>query len=152
MQSHSRFPAPLGLIFFPPPLPLCSLTLWTGAVLWMQQLELSTTVITLSLHFDGLWFSVVLSVSCKKKVLWWGWAIWLDSGTGCTHFYFWDRVSYDPGLFYTHYVVAKAGLEHLIFLSFPLKCLDYKHVTPCLVHYFLLKTLFPCSHFILGWW
>lgn len=109
-------------------------------------------VITWSLHFDRLWFFVVLSVSCKKKVLWWGWAIWLDSGTGCTHFYFWGRVSCDPGLCYTHYVVAKADLEHLISLPLPLKCLDYKHVTPCLVHYFLLKTLFPCSHFILGWW
>lgn len=71
MPSRPRSPCSLVLPIFPPPLFLSSLwTLWrwcdTDGPLWLS------VPLTHSLHLDQLWASVIPTVHCRKKPLWWG--------------------------------------------------------------------------------
>lgn len=57
----------LTLTIFPSHSSQCCFNLRCGCVLQMYSLGLSSK----TLHFDLLWFSVVISVYCKEKFLWW---------------------------------------------------------------------------------
>lgn len=57
----------LTLTIFPSHSSQCCFNLSCGCVLQMCSLGLSSE----TLHFDLLWFSVVFSVYCKEKFLWW---------------------------------------------------------------------------------
>lgn len=60
--SHSKLPGHLALTIFLHPLLQWSLSLKWGVMLKMHQVRLGSTV----LHFDQLWFSIMISNCCKK--------------------------------------------------------------------------------------
>ena len=131
MQSHSRFPVPLVLRFFPLPLLWCSLSFRGRSCVVDVSVVAEHHMIIWSLYLHGLCFSIILSVYCKEKVLWQDvrylarlWHRMYDSFVLRQ-----SHASCSPGSSGTH-CVAKAGFELLIFLPPPLKCwlgLEHPH-------------------------